>query len=425
MVASPLTVALLLAAAPQTAPPPEWEDPAVFAVGTERPRATFVPHATRAGALSHERERSPYVRLLNGTWRFRWVKSPSAAPPAFEQPGYDDSGWDGLPVPSNWQVVGANEGRPYDRPFFSNIRHPFRTDPPRVPHDDNPTGLYRTRFELPPTWTGRNVVLHFAGVQSAYYVWLNGRRIGYREDAFTPGEFDLTPHLRPGENVLAVEVLHHSDGSYLEDQDYWRLAGIFREVYLLAQPAVRLRDFVVRTDLDASYRDATLALEIALENRSADAASGHSVAAALLAPDGVEAWSGSLSVPDAAPGQEARARLVARVASPRLWSAEAPHLYTLVLDHRGGGGASLEVVATRIGFREVEIRGGQLLLNGVAITFKGANRHEFDPDHGRVVPRERMIEDIRLMKQHSFNAVRTSHYPNDPLFLELCDEYGL
>ena len=392
----------------------------------ERPRATFIPYATREDALSRDRARSAYFRLLSGSWRFRWVENPFAVPAGFEQPGFDDGAWDTLPVPSNWQVVAANENRPYDRPFFTNIKHPFKADPPRVPHDKNPTGLYRTRFEVPGEWKGRRVFVHFAGVQSAYYVWLNGQRLGYREDAFTPGEFDVTRHLRPGSNVLAVEVLHHSDGSYLEDQDYWRLAGIFRDVFLLAQPVVRLRDFVVRTDLDAAHRDATLELQTTIENGSAAPASGHSVTASLLDPEGREVWKGTLTPAGATPpGKETDARVSAPIPAPRLWSAEAPSLYTLVLEHRGSTGKVEEVVSTRIGFREVEIRGGQLLVNGVAVKFKGANRHEFDPDHGRVVSRERMLQDIRLMKQNNFNAVRTSHYPNDTQWLDLCDEYGL
>jgi beta-galactosidase len=417
-------LALLVAQAPSG--PPEWEDPAVFSVGAERPRATFVPHAAREEALSLDRTRSPFFLLLNGRWRFRWVRNPFEVPRGFEQPGYDDAGWDILPVPSNWQVVGANEGRPYDRPFFSNIRHPFKADPPRVPHDDNPVGLYRTRFDVPAGWAGRRVLVHFAGVQSAYYLWVNGARVGYREDAFTAGEFDITPHLRPGSNVLAVEVIHHSDGSYLEDQDYWRLAGIFRDVYLVAQPALRLRDFLVRTDLDAAYRDATLNLRVALENRSASPQGGHHVDARVLDTEGREVFSARLaSAGTIGAGQEANLEGSGTVRGPRLWSAESPALYTLLLEHRDASGVVQEAVATRIGFREVELRNGQLLVNGVAVTFKGANRHEFDPDTGRVVSRARMIEDIHLLKRHSFNAVRTSHYPNDPLWLDLCDEYGI
>ena len=426
-----LPVILLLASippppAPQAARAPEWEDPAVFAVGAERPRVTFVPYATRTDAVARDPARSPYFRSLNGTWRFRWARNPFVVPAGFEAPAFDDGAWDPMPVPSNWQVVGANEGRPYDRPFFTNIKHPFKADPPRVPHDDNPVGLYRTSFELPPAWSGRRIFVHFAGIQSAYYLWLNGRRIGYHEDAFTPGEFELTAHVHPGANVLAVEVLHHSDGSYLEDQDYWRFAGIFREVHLVAQPAVRLRDFVATTDLDASYRDATLEVRASIENGSAAAASGHTVRAILLGPDGREIFTATPGQrPAIGPGAEVALRASGTVRAPALWSAETPVLYTLVLEHLDGAGALQEAAATRIGFRKVEIKNGQLLLNGVPITFKGVNRHEFDPDHGRVVSRERMLEDIRLMKRFNFNAVRTSHYPNDPLWLELCDELGL
>jgi beta-galactosidase len=417
---------LLLAASQLAWSAAEWEDPAIFAVGTEQPRAAFVPHATRESALSGERANSPNLLLLNGDWRFRWVRSPFEVRPGFEQPDYADADWDILPVPSNWQVVGANEGRPYDRPFFSNIKMPFKADPPHVPHDDNPVGLYRTHFEVPAGWKGDRVLLHFAGVQSAYYVWLNGQRVGYREDAFTPGEFDITSHLRSGRNVLAVQVMHHSDGSYLEDQDYWRLAGIFRDVYLLAQPQVRLRDFSVRTDLDAQFRSATLELGVALQNRSDTPANGHHVVALLLDGNGAEVTTVELKpAAEFAAGSEARLTSTVMVSAPRLWSAETPNLYTLVLEHRDGAGKLLEAIAQKIGFREVAIADGQLLVNGVAVKFKGVNRHEFDPDHGRVISRERMVQDILLMKQHNFNAVRTSHYPNDPLWLQLTDELGL
>jgi beta-galactosidase len=310
-----LPLLVLLAQSP--APAPDWENPAVFAVGTERPRAAFVPHATREAALRRDRSRSPYFRPLNGDWRFRWVKNPAEVPAGFEQEGHDDAAWDTLPVPSNWQVVGANENRPYDRPFFTNIKHPFEADPPRVPRDLNPVGLYRTRFAAPAEWKGRRVFVHFAGVQSAYYVWLNGHRLGYREDAFTSGEFDLTTHLRPGTNLLAVEVIHHSDGSYLEDQDYWRLAGIFRDVYLLAQPKVRLRDFAVRTDLDAAYGDATLELRASLENRSKAGAAGHHVVASVLDAEGSEVFRARLAPAGAIPaGHEASLQHRARCARP-------------------------------------------------------------------------------------------------------------
>ncbi len=209
---------------------PEWEDPAVFAIGVEQPHASLVPFADRAGAITRDMAQSSRLLVLSGTWKFKWVRNPLEVPPGFETASFDAGGWDDLAVPSNWQVVGAREGRPYDKPFFSNIRYPFKADPPRVPHDENPTGLYRTAFSVPRNWSGQRLFLHFGGVQSAYYVWVNGRKVGYREDAFTPGEFDVSDCVHPGANLLAVEVIEHSDGSYLEDQDYWRISGIFRDV---------------------------------------------------------------------------------------------------------------------------------------------------------------------------------------------------
>ena len=420
------TVFLLLGCGTLACAAPEWEDPAVFAIGVERPHATVVPFADRAGAITRDVARSSRVVVLSGTWKFKWLRNPFEAPPGFELPSFDARGWDDLTVPSNWQVVGAREGRPYDKPFFSNILYPFKADPPHVPHDNNPVGLYRVAFTVPPDWTGRRLFLHFGGVQSAYYVWVNGRKVGYKEDAFTPGEFDVTDDVRPGANLLAVEVIEHSDGSYLEDQDYWRISGIFRDVSLIARPTVFVRDLKVTTDLDASYQDAQLDLAIALFNRSAQEQALHTVRLHLAAPDGQIVWADTLATP-ARLAANADTSLSVRHAfsRPRLWTAETPHLYTLTLELLDSSGAVLEALATRIGFRKVEIKDGLLLINGVAVKFKGVNRHEFDPDTGRVVSRQTMIRDIELMKQNNINAVRTSHYPNQPLWYDLCDEYGL
>jgi beta-galactosidase len=420
---------VLLAAATITALPiaaAEWEDPAVFAVGTERPHSTLVPFGDRASALGHDPSVSPRVAVLNGRWRFLWVRNPFEVPAGFENPSFDASGWDDIPVPSNWQVIGARENRPYDKPFFSNIKHPFKADPPRVPHDDNPTGLYRTTFRVPAAWAGRRLLLHFGGVQSTCAVWVNGRKVGYHEDAFTPAEFDVSSHVRTGVNYLAVQVIHHSDASYIEDQDYWRLAGIFRDVLLIARPEVHLRDLRVRTELDTAYRDGTLDVRLSLRNAGGREALAYAARVALLDPDGKAVFEQALAT-DAPIGAGAEANLALRraVGTPRLWTAETPHLYTLTVEVLGADGAVSEATATRIGFRKVEIRGGQLLLNGVAITFRGVNRHEFDPDTGRVISLDSMRRDVLLMKRHNLNAVRTSHYPNDPRFYDLCDEYGL
>ncbi len=411
---------------PKPAATPEWEDPAVFALGTEKPHATLLPFADRTSALSRDVNRSDRIVTLSGQWRFRWARNPFEIPDQFEMPGYDASQWDELPVPSNWQVVGAREGRAYDPPLFSNIKHPFPADPPRVPHDDNPTGLYRLSFDSPAKWAQNRVFLHFGGVQSAYYVWLNGKKIGYHEDAFTPGEFDVTDHLQRGTNLLAVEVIDYSDGSYLEDQDYWRVSGIFRDVFLIARPPVFARDLKVATDLDASYRNATLDVSVALSNASSSDAVGHQVRLRLDDPQVGVVWSDTIAAP-ARVTKKSETVLTARatIAEPRLWSAETPNLYALTAEVLDAGGRVLEATATPIGFRKVEIKDARLLVNGVPLKFRGVNRHEFHPDTGRVVSRETMIRDIQLMKQHNINAVRTSHYPNQPIWYDLADQYGL
>jgi len=405
---------------------PEWENPAVTDVGTEPPRASFHPYPDVSGALTFEPEKSACCLSLNGAWKFKWCRNPFETPDGFFNAGFDASSWDDLPVPSNWQVYGQNHGRNYDKPFFSNIKHPFPADPPRVPRDNNPTGLYRTVFTLPDSWKERLVFLNFGGVQSAFYLWINGRQVGYSEDAFTPAEFNVTAFLRPGENVLAAEVLHHSDGSYLEDQDYWRLAGIFRDVELTARPPAYLRDFQATADLDGQYRDAMLTVKAVIRNGGANAITPHSVVVQLTDGRGKPILAKTLlSKGKVRPGQDAVLSLTERIADPLKWTAETPNLYTLTLQLLDYNLKTLEATAIQIGFRKVEIRGGLLLLNGQAIKFKGTNRHEFDPDNGRVVSRETMIKDLLLMKQNNINAVRTSHYPNTPVWYDLCDQIGM
>ncbi len=418
---------LALTASLGLAEAPEWEDPQVTSVNTVKPHVSLIPYADIKSALSAKVEDSPYYRLLNGTWKFHWCKNPFDLPEGFHQKDYDFSGWDDLPVPSNWQVYGRNHGRSYDAPFFSNIKMPFPADPPKVPHDYNPTGLYRTTFVLPDNWQGKKIYLHFAGVQSAFYVWVNGQKVGYGEDAFTPHEFDITNLAQKGENSMAVEVLNYSDGSYLEDQDYWRFSGIFRDVAILTRPQLQLLDYQVSTDLDDQYRNAIFNLRMGLKNFSATPLVGaFQVRASLLESAGKPVFTEILKLPSPlAPGQEITLKINPKVTNPLKWTAETPHLYSLALELLGPGGYTLEALSTRVGFRKIILKDGQLLINGLPIKFKGVNRHEFDPDNGRVVSKERMIQDIRLIKQHNLNAVRTSHYPNTPLWYDLCDEYGL
>ena len=407
---------------------PDWEDPQVISRNTEKPHANLIPFPTEQAALTATDWRtSPYVKLLNGTWKFRWLKHPNQIPADFYQPATDDKNWDNLPVPSNWQVVGAREGRPYDRPIFTNIKHPFPVTPPRITSDTNAVGLYRMRFTVPANFQDRNVFLHFAGVQSTCRVFLNGQPVGYHEDSMTPAEFLITDKLKPGENLLAVEVINWSDGSYIEDQDFWRISGIFRDVFLYATPTTYLRDLYVTTDLDEQYLDATLKLTANVRNLAPTTTQpAYRLRATLYDPKRAVIFSETLSSETATnTGQEVIFRLNKAIKNPALWSAESPTLYTLTVQLIGTDGQPSEAISQRVGFREMTLTDGQLLVNGKPVTYKGVNRHEFDPNTGRVIGRESMVQDIKLMKQYNINAVRTSHYPNVTDWYDLCDEYGL
>jgi beta-galactosidase len=399
---------------------PDWENPAVFRINNEAPHATLMPFTDKAAALSFDKSKSDLFKSLNGIWKFRYLKNPSQTPDDFQSATLDDSKWDNIEVPGNWQLEGK-----YDPPVFTNIKHPFRADPPKVPEDYNPTGLYRTRFTIPSDWKGKEIFLHFDGIESAGTVWLNGKQAGYSEDSMTPAEYNITGLLKEGENVLAIQVLNWSDGSWLEDQDFWRLSGIYRDVYLFAAPLQHIRDFQVITDLDDQYRDASLSLKILLKNFMTYTAKNISVTVTLNDASSNEILQKKLNANSMAAGKENVLKLEEKIANPLKWTAETPNLYTLVMEVRESSGKVLEVITSRIGFREVEIRNGQLLFNGKAIDIKGTNRHEFDMYRGRTLTRETMVRDIMLMKRLNINAVRTCHYPDTPEWYSLCDEYGL
>lgn len=397
----------------------DWENPHVIGKNKEPGHASFIPFPGAVGALDQSDQSSPYYQSLNGVWKFNWVRKPADMPGDFFKSSFDASSWDDIDVPGNWQLMG------YGIPIYMNITHPFvPADPPRIPHHYNPVGSYLRAFSIPDAWDGRRILLHFDGVQSAFYVWVNGKEVGYSQDSMTPAEFDVTPFVHKGENSIAVRVYRWSDGSYLEDQDFWRVSGIFRDVYLVAPPALHIRDFSVTTDLDEAYRDATLNVSVELQNTTAKS-ENRQVRLQLFrkdAPVFATPWVKQVSVEKNAESQTA---FSIPVNNPDKWSAEHPELYTLVIELLDGDGNALEAVRHKIGFREVEIKDGNFYLNGEPIYLKGVNRHEVDPDHGRVVSEARMIEDIRLMKQFNINAVRTSHYPNHPRWYELCDEYGI
>ena len=419
-----LTVLVLSAAAPGSEVP-DWENPEVFGRDKEPAHCTLVPFPDEATALAGTLEASPFARVLNGRWRFHWVRQPADRPVGFQDTGYDVSGWDEIPVPSNWELQG------YGVPIYTNTAYPFSPtdpDPPRIPHEWNPVGSYRTEFTVPREWEGRQVFLHFAGVKSAFYLWINGEPVGYSQGSTTPAEFDVTRYLRDGGNVLAAEVYRWCDGSYLEDQDTWRLSGIYRDVVLFSTPTVHLRDFFLRSDLDAGYRDATLRVTARVRNYGSAPAGPHSVEVSLLDAAGAPVGRRPLAAgttPPLAAGDEGAVEMEAEVAEPLKWSSETPHLYTVLLVLKDPSGRVIEVEQSRFGFREVEIRDAQLFVNGVSVKLKGVNRHEHHPDTGFTLSLEDMVRDVELIKQANMNAVRTSHYPNDPRWYALCDRYGL
>ena len=427
MLLAPVCGQVQVASGNASASVPDWENPQGVGRNKEPGHCTLVPYPDIDSALRCERQTSEFYKSLNGKWKFNWVNKPSDRPVDFYKPGYDVSKWDEIPVPSNWQMHG------YGRPIYLNMRYPFTVNPPFIPHDYNPVGSYRTEFEIPSGWHDRQIFLHFDGIKSASYFWLNGQSIGYSQDSMLPAEFNITKYLKPGANTLAVEVYRWSDGSYLEDQDMWRFSGIYRQVYLFATPQVHIRDFAVRTDLDDNYTDATLMVRPVIANFNSPDIRGWTVEAQLYdaekRPVLMEAMSRSVTsiIHERYPqrGNVPFGLLRTTIKNPHKWSVELPYLYTLVLTLRDSGGKAVEIESCRVGFRQVEIKDGQLFVNGKSIKLFGVNRHETDPDYGRAIPVSRMIQDIKLLKTHNINAVRTSHYPDNPIWYDLCDEYGI
>lgn len=396
---------------------PVWQDPSRQERGQETPAATLTQYpnesAARRGGLS------PWQKSLNGPWRFHWVARPTERPTDFWERKFDDEKWPTINVPSNVEIQG------YGIPIYTNVSYPWHAaTPPIIPADYNPVSSYRRTFEVPKEWSGMDVFVTFDGVNSFFTVWVNGEEIGYNKDSRTPSTFRITPALRRGENVIAVQVFRWNDGSYLEDQDFWRLSGIMRNVTLWTSPALQLRDFEVKAPLDANYRDGLLTIDAAVRNLGSKA-QPFSVEASLVGPGGTVAWKGAVGAGTLQAGQEKTVSVKKTIASPLPWSAEKPHLYTLLLTTRDAKGEVVSVVPWRVGFHTSEIKDGQFLINGRPVLIRGVNRHEWDPDLGQVVTRERMLQDIRVMKQNNINAVRTCHYPNVPEWYALCDEYGL
>lgn len=432
-----ITATLALCSLTTAAQGHDWENQYVLSINREPARAAFTPYLTQPGDMT---------MTLDGQWKFNWTRTPDMQPENFYQTDFNDSGWTMFPVPGDWEMNG------YGTPIYCSSGYVFKINPPYVMGEPkkkytsfierNPTGCYRRTFTVPASWSGKEVYIHFGSVSSAFYIYVNGKQVGYSQGSMEPAEFRLTPYLNSGTNLIALKVLKYSDGSYLEDQDMWRIGGIHRSVYLYATPQIRIRDFGVRTILDDTYTDATLVVHPELEVIGNQRGEGYHIEAQLYDADG-KAVLDSIMKEDAATmlnldnkakimnarnpqrGYAAYGWLKADIKNPHKWSAETPYLYTLKLALVDKSGNTIERAETKVGFRKLEIKDGRFLVNGKQVRLRGVNRHEMDPITGKVMTKERMLQDIMLMKQCNINAVRTCHYPNDPQWYELCDKYGI
>ncbi len=396
------------------------ENPEVFEINQQPGHASFIPCSTVSDALKYNQTLSKNILSLDGNWKFNWAENPQVAPQTFYQSEFDDRKWGWMKVPGNWEMEG------YGDPMFRNVAQPFKANPPYVPREYNPTGSYRTTFTLPANWKGQKIFLHMEASTSATFVWLNGKELGYNQGANEPAEYDITQYVKPGKNLLAVRVMKYSDGTYLEDQDFWRLAGIFRSVYLISTPQIRLRDFFATTNLDEEYRDAELKIKADIMNYSNLMAEKYKIKATLLDFNQKPVADAILSDPvTVEAGKNKNIELSATVRNPEKWSAEYPNLYHLTLELIAPDGKTIQATAAKIGFKETEIRKQALWLNGVAIKLNGVNSHMQHPTLGHVMDRETIIQDFTLMKQFNINCVRTSHYPPTKEYLELADEMGI
>ncbi|MEM6641422.1 MAG: glycoside hydrolase family 2 TIM barrel-domain containing protein [Bacteroidota bacterium] len=401
-------------------------DKQVFTVGTEPHAATQFIYKDVTSALKGEYRNSTYYQSLAGYWKFNWAETPSDKPEGFYEPSYPVEDWSTIPVPSCWERHG------YGVPSHRGLGMLVRDEKIKIPNvpEENPVGSYRTTFSLPESWKGRETLLHFNGVSSAFYLWINGEFVGYDEDSMTSSVFNITPYLKDGENTIAVQVYRWTTGSYLESGDTWTFSGIFREVFLQSRPMVRIKDFFLSSDLDDQYEHAQFNAKIKVLNNADFVPKNYKVSIDIYNEQGQLVNASADKSPKLGwrmgnLGAESILDYTTTVESPKLWSAEFPNLYTVVLTLSDAAGKKVEITQSKFGFREVEMKDLQVHVNGTPIKIKGANRGETDPETGKTLSEESMIEDILLMKQNNFNAVRSSHHPNDPRWYALCDKYGL
>lgn len=407
----------------------EWDDVGVTHLNRERAHTLGIPLGDARAVGDGGMEQSPYYQSLNGVWKFKWVADPGKCPKGFESPDYSVEGWDDIDVPSAWQVYGVRNGKQWDKPLYCNVAYPFSYDektysvmasrPGWFTYNDNmknPVGSYRRTFTVPEDWEGRDIYVRFNGAGHGYYVWVNGQFAGYAEDSYLPSEFKITDFLTDGENTIAVQVFRFTSGSFLECQDYWRMTGITRDVFLWSAPKTQIRDYFATTTLTDNYTNSTVNIEALIEG----APMGGTLTARIM--------DGGAPVAENTVGVTGSGNygISIPVNNPKLWNAEEPHLYDLSLTLTDDDGNDIDVRGHKLGFRQVEIgRKGEILLNGQPLLIHGVNRHDFSGEYGRTVPREEMERDVMTMKRLNINAVRTSHYPNNPYFYDLCDKYGL
>ena len=408
--------------------PAEIENPECLGINKLPAHTTLMPYANMEEALKADRHQSSFYKTLNGKWKFNWVAWPQKRPVYFYKDGYDVSSWADIEVPSNWGLKG------YGTPDYSNYNYIFKKDFPHVMstppvsyttyNERNPVGSYRRNFEVPDNWNGRRIFITFDGVDAGFFLWINGKKVGYSVNSRNAAEFDITDYVHAGKNSIAVEVYRFTVGSYLEDQDMWKLSGIFRNVSLWSASQIHMRDYFIQTDLDAQYKNATEKISVKVHNYSSETMLGRIVEAVLYDSNNKKVKTISTNVPTLSPGQETTVSLSMMVTDPKKWTAETPNLYTTVLVLKNGNKQD-ELLSTRTGFRKVEIKGRIFMVNGIPVKLKGVNRHENWPDDGHAITEDQMIKDMLLIKQANCNHVRTCHYSDDPRWYELCDEYGI
>ncbi|WP_369047968.1 glycoside hydrolase family 2 TIM barrel-domain containing protein [Tenacibaculum sp. UWU-22] len=404
-----------------------WENPSIIKINNLPPRATSISFSNKNNALHVDKKYSSRYLTLNGKWNFNFADDTSKLNEDDYQKTFDFDTWKTIDVPSNWELKG------YGIPIYTNIKYPFQPAIPPYINIPNPMGFYEREINIPDNWKEKSIILHFGGVSSAFYLWVNGKKVGYNQGSRLPSEYDITKFLKLGTNKISVAVLRWCDGSYMEDQDHWRLSGIYREVYLEAVPQTHIQDFFVRTELDSLYKDADLQIRPKLATNNISDLQSWILSAELYDDQGNQVFKEKQTkdvtaiVNEKFPpfGDVAFPIFDIKVASPKLWSAETPNLYTLLLVLKDANNNTVEVRSAKVGFRKIELKKGKLLVNGTSIKLYGVNRHEHDPITGKTISEEKMMKDIQLLKQLNFNAVRTSHYPNDPRWYDLCDKFGI